>query len=402
MNDKNDDNSISFGENDNTVKSKKSRSSTKSLKIPASNPTVQQMESEDISISQLELLANKKKLNKKSDITISERKSDLIKSATENAQPKRSKNDRRDSSTSLSSSSLSETQKKYKEKTVKRENKNDDIRKEKSEMLYKFTKLNIKGKWSSLKLDMNSTLDEIKNEYERVRNEIQNERSVAFFKRMLLLGVQGVEMLNTKFDPVGVDLDGWSEALGYSLENQEYDEVLAELYEKYKGKTSMSPEMKLVFMIISSATMFTITKKITKMDSSNVFKNLLGSFVGTNGADQQQQYQQQYQQQQYQQQQYQQQQYQQQFNSVNIPSPSQLNASDTSEDFQPSKMKGPSNDNIDIKNILNLMNKKNNDAQAQGRQQDDATSDAFRSIPLANQTKKRRGRPKKQVDLERL
>jgi hypothetical protein len=63
----------------------------------------------------------------------------------------------------------------------------------------KFNKLNIKGKWSSLHLDMNCTLDEIRNEFERVRNEISNERSVAFFKRMLLLGVQGIEMMNIQF-----------------------------------------------------------------------------------------------------------------------------------------------------------------------------------------------------------
>ena len=108
---------------------------------------------------------------------------------------------------------------------------------------------------------MNNSLDEIRNEHERVRNEIQTERSVAFFKRMLLLGVQGIEMLNNRFDPLGVDLDGWSGAMGYSMENQEYDEVMAELYEKYKGRGQMSPEMKLIFMIISSATMFTISKK---------------------------------------------------------------------------------------------------------------------------------------------
>ena len=96
-------------------------------------------------------------------------------------------------------------------------------------------------------LKLKQFIDEIKNEYERVRNEIQTERSVAFFKRMLLLGVQGIEMMNTKFDPLGVDLDGWSEAMGYSLENQEYDEVMAELYEKYNNSVIVYGQGNFIF-----------------------------------------------------------------------------------------------------------------------------------------------------------
>ena len=113
---------------------------------------------------------------------------------------------------------------------------------------------------------MDCSLEEIKNEFDRVTNAIKVDRSVRFMKKMLLLGVQGVEMLNNKFDPVGVDLDGWSEAMGYSMENEEYDEVMAELCEKYKGRGQMSPELRLVFMIVSSATMFTISKKISKLE----------------------------------------------------------------------------------------------------------------------------------------
>jgi hypothetical protein len=246
------------------------------------------VESDDISLSELEVMANKKKIKKHSEKSLSEvnpvpdpkEKTDV--SSSDNPVTKRS----------TSSDSIDEKRQRRKEKAVKKENKDDAIRKEKSELLYKFSKVNIKGKWSSLKLDMNNSLDEIKNEYERVRSEIQNERSVAFFKRMLLLGVQGIEMMNTRFDPVGVDLEGWSEAMGYSLENQEYDEVLAELYEKYKGSGNMSPEVKLIFMIISSATMFTISKKISAMDSSNGFMNFIGNMLGSKSGQDQQQHQQ--------------------------------------------------------------------------------------------------------------
>ena len=126
---------------------------------------------------------------------------------------------------------------------------------------------------------MNCSLEEIKNEFDRVNNAIKVDRSVRFYKKMLLLGVQGVEMLNNKFDPLGIDLDGWSEAMTYNMDNQDYDEVMAELYEKYKSVGNMSPEMKLIFMIISSAAFFTISKKITKMDSQNGIMSFLGNFM---------------------------------------------------------------------------------------------------------------------------
>lgn len=385
-----------------------------------------QVESEDISLSQLELMANKKKIAKPiDDISIvSKKKTSVQEFNNENNYKKASVKSSRSSSSSSSSSSDDTKQKKRKEKLVSRENQNDAIRKEKSEFLYKFNKLNVKGKWSSLNLDMNCTLDEIRNEYERIKNEISTERNTAFFKRMLLLGVQGIEMLNNKFDPVGVDLDGWSEAMGYSMENQEYDEVMAELYEKYKGRGQMSPELRLIFMICSSATMFTISKKISKLDANSAISSLLGGLMNKsspqsnqqqNFQQQQQMYQQQQQQQMYQQQMQQQMQQQQQQRSniqpnffkiaSDIPNASQLKTrqrsppSETSEDNIPSKMNAPSSnyispDGVDIDNILKTMNerKKEREKEHDKREITETSDDILKSIPISQ---KRRGRPKK-------
>ena len=389
---------------DRSNQSKSNRSNrSKQISVP--------VESEDISLSQLELMANKKKLNKKSEVSVSE----LVSKGNEDkkTQPSPNPNHETKSSSSIgtiSSDTKSEDRKRRDVRKVQRENNNDYIRKEKAEYLYKLDKLAQRGRSRAIKLDMNNSLDEIRNEYERISNDMKTERSVAFFKRMLLLGVQGVEMLNTKFDPMGVDLDGWSEAMGYSLENQEYDEVMAELFEKYKGSGQMSPEVKLIFMIISSATMFTISKKISKLDSSNAFKNIIGSFVGqqqtANSApqtqfdiDQQQYQQQQYQQQQYQQQQYQQQQ--QQYQQTNkIPTPNDLRneITETTDDPRPSKIRGPAvnSDGIDINNILKTMNerKREKDLQEKNILETENSDDLFKSIPL-NTQKRGRGRPKK-------
>ncbi len=365
---------------------KKSESSSKKTSKKSSKKISNKIdiESDDISLTQLELLANKKKLNSPDEISIIEKKESSMEEIKQKVSIKTS------SSSSVSSSSTDSTKQKLKkEKAIQRENRSDSIRKEKSELLCKFNKLNIKGKWSSLKLDMNCSLDEIRNEYERVRNEIQTERSVGFFKRMLLLGVQGIEMMNTRFDPLGVDLDGWSEAMGYSMENQEYDEVLAELYEKYKGRGQMSPEMKLIFMIISSATMFTISKKITKMDSSNGFASLIGNLVGKVNPMQ--------------------------MNNVNLNNnmnqhhqtnfqqqvPMDFNqqipnykreVTETTDDIIPSKMQDPGNiqDNIDLDNILKTMKQRKREKER--HEITETSDDILKSIQMQ---KRGRGRPKK-------
>lgn len=276
------------------IKSRRSKNKSKSLDLD--NFDNKKFDSEtDISMGDLELLANKKKLNKKasesisiskdeSDVNVNHAKTNLNNNQTyANERPQTNKNVNNYSDTmSTRSTSSYERERIIKQKRALKENKNDDIRREKSEFLYKISVLNAKGNRSILKFDMSNSLEDIRNEYERIRVNMENERMVKFCKQMLLMGVQGVEMLNNKFDPMGVDLDGWSESMGYSMEQQDYDEVISELYEKYKGKGQMAPELKLVLMIIGSAAMFTITKKITKMDTNsqgNMLSGLLGSMM---------------------------------------------------------------------------------------------------------------------------
>jgi len=376
---------LSNTHSNNVLNEIKDKGTSSSLKSKKSKNSKLDIDSADISISQLELMANKKKLNKKSieisiQKTATESESTKKTSLKENIQKKDNKRKKESvSSITLSSSADSRDHRKEKAKFVTKENRIDSIRIEKSEYLYKFNKLNANGKFSSLHLDMNNSLDEIKNEYERIKNEIQTERSVSFLKRMLLLGVQGMEMVNTRFDPLGVDLDGWSESMGYSLENQEYDEVLAELYEKYKGRGQMSPEMKMLFMIISSATMFTITKKITKMESSNPFKNFINSFVGGNQVPPQ---------------------YQQHFDEYAHQDhhTKQTIMTDTSDEG-PSKIKDPNlginETDVDLNNILKRMNERKQEKEKELQKQLETVSsdDLFKSIPLSQN--KKRGRPKK-------
>jgi hypothetical protein len=114
----------------------------------------------------------------------------------------------------------------------------------------------------SKKYDMKSSLDEMKAEYELIKAECEKKQSMAFQGKMLMAAVTGLEFLNSKFDPFDLKLDGWGEGVHENL--PEYDDVFAELHEKYKSKASVAPEIKLMFMLAGSATMVHMTNTMFK------------------------------------------------------------------------------------------------------------------------------------------
>ena len=79
---------------------------------------------------------------------------------------------------------------------------------------------------------------------------------------MLVALVTAVEFLNTKFDPLDVKLEGWSESIHENI--NDYDDVFEELHEKYKSKAQMAPELKLLFMLGGSGFMFHLTNTMFK------------------------------------------------------------------------------------------------------------------------------------------
>jgi hypothetical protein len=79
---------------------------------------------------------------------------------------------------------------------------------------------------------------------------------------MLMACITGIEFLNSKFDPFDVKLDGWAEQVGENLE--EYDDIFAELHDKYKSKAKMAPELKLLFQLGGSAIMLHMTNTMFK------------------------------------------------------------------------------------------------------------------------------------------
>jgi hypothetical protein len=136
------------------------------------------------------------------------------------------------------------------------------IEDEKADLLNRIARLGKKGLQTSARLTVYSDIEDIRAEYKRLTYSIEVDQSVKFQRRMLVACVSGIEFLNKKFDPFDLELDGWSENV---MENQEdYDGVFEELFQKYQSKVSVAPEIKLMFMVGGSAMMFHLSKSMFK------------------------------------------------------------------------------------------------------------------------------------------
>jgi len=133
---------------------------------------------------------------------------------------------------------------------------------EKLKILRQLEELDKKGIQLTKKYTMDSPLDEMKGEFEMIKNEREKKNSVKFQAKMLLAFVSGLEFLNGRFDPFDLKLDGWSEAVNENVD--EYDDVFGELHEKYGGKAKMAPELKLLFMLGGSGAMLHMTNTMFK------------------------------------------------------------------------------------------------------------------------------------------
>ena len=138
----------------------------------------------------------------------------------------------------------------------------EEINNEKTELLYQFDRMEKKGIKVPKKFCMESSLEEMKAELERIKKDKEVDASVNFQRKMLLAFTTGVEFLNTKFDPFDIKLDGWSENVHESIDD--YDDVFEELHNKYRSKSKMSPELKLMMMMGGSAFMFHLTNTMFK------------------------------------------------------------------------------------------------------------------------------------------
>ncbi len=137
-----------------------------------------------------------------------------------------------------------------------------EIKNEKIDLIYKFKKLEGQGIRTTMNYNMNSHLEDMRNEYLKLKKQREVDNSVKFQRKVMMAAITGLEYLNGKFDPFDVKLDGWSESVNENI--YDYDEVFEELSEKYGGQSEMAPELKLLMMLGGSAFMFHLSNTMFK------------------------------------------------------------------------------------------------------------------------------------------
>lgn len=132
--------------------------------------------------------------------------------------------------------------------------------------------MDLKRKYG-IKLDRNFTLDddpdEMQTQYELLYNRRKKEKSVKFYKQLLVGGVSWVESTNENYNPFDFSLEGWSENVNADIDD--YNDIMEELYDKYKSVGSNAPpEVRLLTQLTMSAIMFNASKRIFGRDNQQL------------------------------------------------------------------------------------------------------------------------------------
>lgn len=200
----------------------------------------------------------------------SERKSSYRRSDTDSSRPRYESVDVSDRKSSVRSSARSPSPEPVKLTP-------QQIRMKKTDLLRKLCDLKAQGYQLTREYNFSSDIDEMENEFELLKSFKQRRDGIKLYKNTIVNVCNLVEFFNGKYDPFGADLNGWSEHM--SIEVDSYDEVLEELYEKYKsvGK-SFPPELKLLILIGFSASAFHFSKK--HMSNMPTSTNMVGGLTG--------------------------------------------------------------------------------------------------------------------------
>ena len=141
-------------------------------------------------------------------------------------------------------------------------------KKEKMEFINKLQRLEQKGFTLSRRYTMDNSLEEVRDEYNRLLDARNLEASLRFQRQALMGIVTGLEWANGKFDPFDLKLDSWSESVHENVED--FDEIFEELYDKYKERGKMPPEARLMIALAGSGFMCHVSNTFLKSRMPNV------------------------------------------------------------------------------------------------------------------------------------
>ena len=140
------------------------------------------------------------------------------------------------------------------------------IEEEKQHYLYRIQRM--QSRIPGRRVSIETPLEELKYEYDRLKRQQELNSSVKLQRRMLMAAVTGIEFMNKQFNPLGLHLDGWSETVMDSLED--YDPTFEQLHERYTGTAEVSPEWNLMMMLLGSGFMYHLSNTLFRSVLPNV------------------------------------------------------------------------------------------------------------------------------------
>ena len=105
---------------------------------------------------------------------------------------------------------------------------------------------------------LDSTYEEVEDEYETAMEDKRKKDGVKLQGWWFMTFINSMEYANTVFNPFDLNLDGWGEQISEDIDS--YEEIFAELHDKYKGG-KLAPEISLLLRVGFSAAVLNFSNK---------------------------------------------------------------------------------------------------------------------------------------------
>jgi hypothetical protein len=137
------------------------------------------------------------------------------------------------------------------------------IREEKLYILLTLKRMRAEGIEEISNFTNDSDIEEMRMELRTLQEDQMTSNGIESCRTALITVTTGLEIMNKKYNPFDLDLDGWSQSIFESIER--YDTILEKLVKKYSKRVSaISPEIQLMLMLCGSAASFCFTKSMMK------------------------------------------------------------------------------------------------------------------------------------------
>lgn len=153
---------------------------------------------------------------------------------------------------------------------------------EKMDLLRKLESRERDGAKLLKKYTLTDSLAEMRAELKALDDEIQRRANISFYKKTLVYSMHSLEWLNGNLRPIdGFTLDGFTSELEEAINGPDYEEVLAELYEKYKTQLKVWPELKLLFLLGGGVAAFNFRKNMAR-NITNLASAMMNQYPDAN------------------------------------------------------------------------------------------------------------------------